>query len=245
MYKRMFFALLLVSAVLGSGLAVAPALASPSTQALTADETAGLLFMFEEEKLARDVYTAFSALWDEPIFARIASSEQTHMEAIQSLLEQYAIPVPGDTAGVYTDPALQALYNELTAAGSASLAEALKAGALIEETDIADLQSRLAATANADIQRVYENLLAGSGRHLRAFVTVLENQSGEIYTPPLLDAAAYETLLSAREGRGRGHGSSGIQGMPGGSRSGDCTGTRTGTDQPDATTRGQGHRGNR
>ncbi len=42
-------------------------------------------------------------------------------------------------------------------------------GVLIEQTDIADLQARLAQTDNADIQLVYNNLLNGSYNHLSAF----------------------------------------------------------------------------
>lgn len=63
---------------------------------------------------------------------------------------------------MFTNPDLQALYNNLTARSSQSLAEALKVGAAIEEIDILDLESRLAQTDNTDIQQVYNNLLSGS-----------------------------------------------------------------------------------
>ena len=43
---------------------------------LTAEETAGLLYMVEEEKLARDVYDALYALWGQSTFQSIAVSEQ-------------------------------------------------------------------------------------------------------------------------------------------------------------------------
>ncbi|MCB0134315.1 MAG: DUF2202 domain-containing protein, partial [Caldilineaceae bacterium] len=75
----------------------------------------------------------------------------------------------GNGVGEFTDPAFQALYDELVAQGSISAAEALKVGVAIEELDIADLEQRIAETDNADIQLLYSNLLAGSENHLRAF----------------------------------------------------------------------------
>ena len=136
---------------------------------LSAEETAGLLFMREEEKLARDVYDQLFVLWGQPVFQNIAASEQTHTDEIKLLLDRYGLSDPVLGPGQFTDPALQALYNQLIAQGSISLEEAMKVGVLIEQTDIADLQSRLAQTDNADIQMVYNNLMNASNSHLSAF----------------------------------------------------------------------------
>jgi hypothetical protein len=43
----------------------------------------------------------------------------------------------------------------------------------IEKKDIADLESRIAATDRADLKAVYGNLLRASQNHLRAFERVL------------------------------------------------------------------------
>jgi len=125
--------------------------------------------------------------------------------------------------GVFTNPDLQSLYNELVARGSQSLAEALKVGAAIEEIDILDLQERLAQTDNADLQQVFNNLLSGSYNHLRAFVSTLNSQTGEIYQPQHLSPEAYQAIISASTGRGGnsrgvGNGQGGNSG--GGSRGG-------------------------
>ena len=136
---------------------------------LSAEEAADLLYMREEEKLARDVYNAMHELWGTPIFQNIARSEQTHMDAIKLLLDRYGLTDPALAPGQFTDPSLQALYNQLIAQGSTSLADAMNVGMLIEQTDIADLQERLAQTDHADIQLVYTNLLNGSYNHLAAF----------------------------------------------------------------------------
>jgi len=158
----------------GSGVA----LTSIPPSDLSAEETAGLLYMREEEKLARDVYNQMFALWGQPVFQNIAASEQTHMDEIKLLLDRYALADPALAAGQFSDQNLQALYNQLIAQGSISLDEAMKVGALIEQTDIADLQARLAQSDNADIQQVYNNLMSGSYNHLAAF-NGEQGQSGQ------------------------------------------------------------------
>jgi hypothetical protein len=95
---------------------------------------------------------------------------------------------------------LQALYDRLLARGGQSLADALYAGATIEEVDIVDLQEALNHTTKADITAVYTNLLRGSGNHLRAFVSQWEQTTGQTYTPQVLSAAAFETIMTGESG---------------------------------------------
>jgi hypothetical protein len=139
--------------------------------ALTDDEKYWLNYMREEEKLARDVYLSLGSRWNLPIFSNIAQSEQVHMDSVKTLLDRYGLPDPaaGKAQGEFTDPVLQKLHDDLIAQGSVSQVEALKAGVLIEETDINDLNTAIAATTHNDIKTVYENLLQGSMNHLNAF----------------------------------------------------------------------------
>jgi hypothetical protein len=181
----------------------------PDTAAeLSVAEEGGLLYMREEEKLARDVYLALYDQWGLPVFQNIAGSEQAHMDSILMLLEQYdlADPAAGKGAGEFSDPLFQTLYAQLVEQGSASQSEALKVGATIEELDIVDLQERISQTDNATILQVYGNLLAGSENHLRAFVTNLERQTGEEYQPVYLDQDAYEAIISGASGQRGGYG---------------------------------------
>jgi len=181
---------------------------SPAVTELSIDETADLLFMREEEKLARDVYLALYAQWGIPVFQNIAASEQVHMDAILDLINQYGLqdPAAGTENGEFTDPTLQGLYDELTTTGSQSLVDALYVGATIEEIDILDLQGSLAQTANSDIVSVYQSLLAGSENHLRAFVSSWERQNGETYQPQYLRPDEYaEIMLSSQGGNGQGN----------------------------------------
>ncbi len=50
---------------------------------LSAEEIAGLVYMWEEEKLARDSYLLLDEEWDLMIFASISVSEQRHMNAVK------------------------------------------------------------------------------------------------------------------------------------------------------------------
>lgn len=196
---------------------------------LNADETAALLFMREEEKLARDVYNFLFTTWGQTTFQNIASSEQMHMDEIKLLLDRYALTDPALAPGQFTDANLQTLYNQLTAQGSLSLGDALKVGAAIEEIDIRDLQTRLAQTDNADIQQVYTNLMNGSYNHLKSFTDVLLTQTGETYQPQYLSADLYQTIITSANGNGnQGGNGNGVQGGNGNGNGGQGNGRNSG-----------------
>jgi len=181
---------------------------------LSEAETEGLLYMREEEKLARDVYLTLYEEWGMPTFRNIADAEQTHMDAIGTLIERYGLedPVASNDIGVFTNSTLQDLYDQLVEEGSESLASALRVGAAIEEIDILDLQEYIAQTDKADIQQVYENLTRGSRNHLRAFVSRLERETEEPYEPQCLSQDAYDAIVNSpteRGGEGSDRGSKG------------------------------------
>jgi hypothetical protein len=175
-----------------------------STGTLSDAETAGILYMREEEKLAHDVYSLLYERWNLPIFANIASSEQTHTDAVKTLIDRYELEDPAtDAPGTFSNAEIQGLYDALVNEGSASARDALVVGAVIEELDLRDLQNRIAETDNEDIRLVYENLMKGSRNHLRAFVSTLAQQ-GYDYTPRYLSQEEYETIISSSIERGRG-----------------------------------------
>ncbi len=157
-------------------------LPAPTGIELSPAESAALLYMREEEKLAHDVYLTLFQKWGLPIFQNIATSEQTHTEAVRTLLIRYGLPDPASNQiGVFSNADLQAMYTKLIAQGELSAIEALKVGVTIEEVDIRDLENHLAETDQVDILRVYNNLLRGSYNHLNAFTRELELQTGETY----------------------------------------------------------------
>ena len=144
---------------------------------LTQAEIEGLTYMREEEKLARDSYWTLYDKWHLSIFANIANAEVMHMSKIKELLDRYGLadPAAGKPVGVFTNPTLQQLYNDLMIRGSQSSTEALRVGVTIEEVDIHDLQRYLGLTNKNDITNVYSALLNGSYHHLSAF----NNQLGQ------------------------------------------------------------------
>jgi hypothetical protein len=181
-------------------------------EALSTEEIAGVLYMREEEKLARDVYLKLYEQWGLSIFQNIANSEQTHMDAIKTLIDVHGLDdtVAGNYVGEFTDPTLQSLYTDLVAKGSQSLADALRVGAAIEEIDILDLEERIAQTDAGNVQQVYDNLMRGSYNHLRSFVATLERQTGEVYEPQYLDQETYDSAINTPMGNaGYGQGANG------------------------------------
>lgn len=149
--------------------------ATQNTLQLTELEEQNILYMREEEKLARDVYLVMYDLWGANIFANISDSEQRHMDAIKNLITRYDLTDPVvDKIGEFTNPDLKELYDDLIEAGEVSLEEALKVGVEIEELDIADLEQALTETDKRNIERVFQNLLNGSNNHLDAFNACLD-----------------------------------------------------------------------
>jgi len=54
--------------------------------ALSDTEATHLVFMREEEKLARDTYITLNQTWGPRVFSNISSSEQTHMDTMLFML---------------------------------------------------------------------------------------------------------------------------------------------------------------
>ena len=175
-----------------------------AVKTLDANEETHLVFMREEEKLARDVYITLGALYPKAkIFGRIDDSEQRHTCAVCDMLKKYGVDDPNtnDNVGVYTGEAygeyFTEKYRQLTERGSENLLAALHVGALVEEMDMEDInycpkeileqdnginakdQCGKIYTDNPDVRRLYTSLLEGSENHLRAFVRNIERIQGK------------------------------------------------------------------
>jgi hypothetical protein len=187
------------------GVLLALAMAAPLAAAprstdglLSADEAATLVYMREEEKLARDVYLTLYQQWGLNVFALIAESEQTHTSTVAKMLDKYGIPDPvvDDRVGVFADPHLSALYESLIARGFVSELEALYVGGAIEELDMFDIQNAIDETDETALQTMYEELLRGSRNHLRAFVSQIEGL-GIDYTAQYLSQEAVDLIVAS------------------------------------------------
>ena len=162
MFKKVILGMLVVMSLGGSLFAVT----------LTTEQKATLLFMYQEEKVARDVYIILGQKYPTATtFANILLSEQAHMDSVEKLCIAYGVDiskVDESKVGVFVLPELQSLYNTLIVQGSVSLLDAQKVGVVIELKDITDI---LAAEVGmpSDVVKVFENLRAGSYSHLDAF----------------------------------------------------------------------------
>jgi hypothetical protein len=167
----------------------------PGATALSSREKEGLLFVREEEKTARDLYTSLYEKYDLPIFRDLARSEQSHMDQAKAIIDKYGLTIPGkDERGVFQNQTLQKIHDELLAKGLSSDQDALKVAATFEEISIMDLEKVLGATHAEDVKAMYQGLLAGSRKHLRSYVTDLKER-GIQYNPQLLERDEFEKIV--------------------------------------------------
>jgi hypothetical protein len=162
---------------------------------LSLSEKDGMLFIWEEEKAARDLYTSLYEMNNLSIFMDLLRSEQSHMDQAKAIIDKYGLTIPGkDDPGAFQNQTLQKIHDELLAEGLQSDEDALKVAATFEEISIMDLEKELAATKAEDIRIVYQGLLAGSRKHLRSYVGDLQDQGIE-YAPKYLDKSEFEEIV--------------------------------------------------
>jgi hypothetical protein len=192
-----------------------------SSATLDENERTHLVFMREEEKLARDVYTTLSTMYPgSAVFGNIDDSEQKHTDSVKDTLVQYNIDDPNtnDNVGVFTGEDYGWYFTEkyaaLVARGAMSELEALYVGAYIEELDMLDInqcpnvivdtiqvitessECGKVYTNNPDIQGLYGNLLDGSENHLAAYVKNIEAVMGQgAYQAQVLSQEEVDSIL--------------------------------------------------
>lgn len=137
---------------------------------LTQEQIDDLVFMYQEEKVARDVYTKLYELWGQNVFKNIIDAEKNHMNSVKGLLLAYNIPLPivDTNIGEFPLVELQKMYDDLLAKGKLSSKDALEVGVMVEEKDIEDLLLKMKNIPD-DVSKVYGSLLNGSYNHLDAF----------------------------------------------------------------------------
>ncbi|UCV21928.1 ferritin-like domain-containing protein [Ferribacterium limneticum] len=156
-----------------------------------------LRYMIEEEKLAGDVYRSLGALYPTIMpFKNIPRSEDTHVTALVGQANAIGLNISDLTslpAGQFQNPALQSLYQNLVAQGSASSFAALTVGKNIELLDIADLTAaRALIPMDSNLYTTYGSLMNASNNHLRAFNSWLAVTPA----PPVPEPESYAMLLA-------------------------------------------------
>lgn len=125
----------------------------------------------DEERLAYQVYTTLGEHYPNlRQFQNIPRSESRHFKALQNYTQQkYPDLETGTLEGDFIHPETQVLYDKLVEEGKANAQAALNVGVQIEQLDIRDLDEALANSPEAKLRTIYENLRAGSEKHLAAF----------------------------------------------------------------------------
>ena len=169
-------------------------MSSLPTYSLSAAQKETLAYMWNEEKLAKDIYLALNAIYPSQQLSNIATKAETqHESSVEALLKKYNLSVTdvlnssgtavysaavlaAIPAGSYTLPELQSLYNALYTEGSISAQKSLEVGCKVEVTDVNDLDKDLVvATGAQDLVVTFENLRSGSYNHYWAFDKGLKN----------------------------------------------------------------------
>jgi len=180
--RRNFLTKMLITGASGVALLSSSAYANVTSK-LTEEQKDRLFFIYQEEKVARDVYIYLGELYpDESTFASIQLSEQRHMDAAQQLCINYGIDVSmidesESACGEFHVDYLQDLYDECINLGEIELVEALKVGKLVEETDIGTLTESIESMDMPDdVIRTYEVLREGSYNHLESYEAAIARE---------------------------------------------------------------------
>lgn len=166
------------------------------TITLSEQEETDLIFLREEEKLARDVYLYAYDKYGQQIHNNVANSEQKHMDQVLVLLEQYGLEDPASQdRGVFSNTELQGLYTDLTAIADTSVIGAYLVGATIEDLDIKDIVHFEVNTTKQDLLDMYTALVCGSRNHMRGYNNQLI-ANNVTYVPQFITQAEFDDIIN-------------------------------------------------
>ncbi len=159
---------------------------------LTDEQKYALAYMWNEERLAYDIYTNLNAINPVIQLEKISSnSEVIHIELVKDLAEWYDINITNLVdytesyseaeleampSGTYGIQAIQDLYNELYDYGVASVQASLEVGCKVEVVDINDLDAYIEdSIGNQALIDTFNVLRDGSYKHYWSFDDGLKN----------------------------------------------------------------------
>jgi len=180
-----FLTIVVVVSMVTSAVLVAQPLSEEQTEPATvsaeselSSDAAAILVMWEEEKLARDVYLSLYNVWGVRVFSNMARSKQRHMDAMKALadVQELADPLHGE----FKNSELAFLYTSLVEQGSRSLPDAFLVAASIEDPGINNLENQLPESIGPYTITSHTNLLRGPEHHMRSFTREL-NRCNNVY----------------------------------------------------------------
>ena len=165
---------------------------------LNATETADILLLQEEAKFAYDLNAALYGMHTTlPLLLNISDSAKIAMKVDDVILVRYNIPDPeSQKAGVFTNQALQQMYNNDLNTGLSSAADALKMSAQAADMNAADLTAAIGRTDNQDLVYIYNQQLALARNDLRQLSQALAGY-GVVYVPKYITPESYALIIGS------------------------------------------------
>ena len=146
------------------------------TTILSEDQKDMLFFIYEREKVARDLYITLGRIYKhDNTFALMQFEEERHIRCARDLCVMYGIETSEadeETVGKFQSLVLQTLYDASIEKAERSFYDALEVAEFIETTDIEDLEHASVGMPK-DVVHVYEKLKKRNQRHLSAFQAAL------------------------------------------------------------------------
>jgi hypothetical protein len=154
----------------GVGMMAGIAVTAPSGTLNTAQRTA-LADVAEQQQLARDLYRAFAAQYDNTMLDHAADAAASQLDAVRTLMTRYGVadPTAGETAGAYSDQSVQATYDRLLAQGQGGYDNALTVLRTLEAAHVTALTNDLSGLTAPDVRQVYNRLLSLSAMYQAMF----------------------------------------------------------------------------
>ena len=165
---------------------------------LTNDQKYTIAFMWNEEKLAKDIYLELNLIYPTQQLETIATQSETkHQALVEALVQRYDFNITNlvdykenyseeelrsFASGEFGVQEIQDLYDTLYAEGKQSQQAALEVGCKVEVTDVEDLLDEIQIAEEVDAQdliAVWNVLLSGSYNHYWAFDKGLKNRGIE------------------------------------------------------------------
>ena len=167
------------------------------TDDLISQEDADLFYVLEEKKLATELYTAFEEAWDNK-FSRNLIMEEQQLASIEQEVQEKTLEVPVSVAmeieGQFSNADVQKLQRKLLPNINANETEALKALAMLEETEIKIMDQAILNTENIDLIILYDRIRVSARTQLVSVCKALAEE-GVQYQPKALTAKEFKALI--------------------------------------------------
>lgn len=138
---------------------------SDRTSVLTEEQKDMLFFIYQEEKVARDVYMTLGQMYNnESTFGLMKMTEEKHLDCARRLCDIYGVDtssVDESVIGAFESPLLKMLYDTYIEKGRSSLRDALEMAEFIGASDL-DMIEHASVGMPSDVVSVYEKLKKGS-----------------------------------------------------------------------------------